>query len=445
MLLLPGTVLDAGGHVRRAGAKTDRGAYIHVRRDLDSTHGQLRRGRVAASADPRLRRAGAGRGRRAVCRQGNGPQSSRPLRQREFNEHLRGRWIRPTPTRRMPPRRRAEPSGDGERALARAGEAAARAHLRGHRRHPPESPSAPLRRRPPGHRPQARRRVRPRPLRRSSSPATRTRSASSPATKIRRSAISSSTSNRYPELQARVRQRRNVCSFPTPRTTRCCASIKSQLDLRNVRSIVVVPIRWEGSVIGAIFLRTERDAEPFQRRDVRFCQTVRVAHREGLRYAHRFEPCSAASRTPRSGSAVASCSGSRRSRLTKERATWAERCCPAPTRLARLDAGESLEQAGSTSVRRARARPKLAIVRSPRSRQESIRTASSSSRNIHFAPPTRRRCASAPSRRASSRSTRISCRCCRSATPSTKKELAAWEERLVRIAGDDVRRSGLHL
>ena len=38
-----------------------------------------------------------------------------------------------------------------------------------------------------------------------------------------------------------------------------------------------------------------------------------------------------------------------------------------------------------------------------------------------FAPPIRRRSASAPSRRASSPSTRISCRCCRSATRSTKK------------------------
>ena len=52
------------------------------------------------------------------------------------------------------------------------------------------------------------------------------------------------------------------------------ASIKATLDTRNVRSIVVVPIRWEGSVIGAIFLRTERDAEPFSDSDVRFSQTV---------------------------------------------------------------------------------------------------------------------------------------------------------------------------
>ena len=59
--------------------------------------------------------------------------------------------------------------------------------------------------------------------------------------------------------------------------------------MRNVRSIVVVPIRWEGSVIGAIFLRTERDAEPFSERDVRFCQVVASLTAKALRNAHRFE------------------------------------------------------------------------------------------------------------------------------------------------------------
>jgi GAF domain-containing protein len=52
---------------------------------------------------------------------------------------------------------------------------------------------------------------------------------------------------------------------------------------------VVVPIRWEGSVIGAIFLRTERDAEPFSEADVRFCQTVASLTAKALRNAHRFE------------------------------------------------------------------------------------------------------------------------------------------------------------
>ena len=58
---------------------------------------------------------------------------------------------------------------------------------------------------------------------------------------------------------------------------------------RNVRSIVVVPIQWQGAVIGAIFLRTERDAEPFSDADVQFCQVVASLTSKALRNAHRFE------------------------------------------------------------------------------------------------------------------------------------------------------------
>jgi GAF domain-containing protein len=42
-------------------------------------------------------------------------------------------------------------------------------------------------------------------------------------------------------------------------------------------------------VIGAIFLRTERDAEPFSDSDVRFSQTVASLTAKALRNAHRFE------------------------------------------------------------------------------------------------------------------------------------------------------------
>jgi GAF domain-containing protein len=65
--------------------------------------------------------------------------------------------------------------------------------------------------------------------------------------------------------------------------------VKSQLDLRNVRSIVVVPIQWQDNMIGAIFLRTDRDAEPFSDADVRFCQVVASLTAKALRNAHRFE------------------------------------------------------------------------------------------------------------------------------------------------------------
>ena len=57
MLLLPGTVLDAGVTFAERVRKQVEATYIHVRRDLDSSYRELRRVGVAASADRRLRRA----------------------------------------------------------------------------------------------------------------------------------------------------------------------------------------------------------------------------------------------------------------------------------------------------------------------------------------------------------------------------------------------------
>jgi GAF domain-containing protein len=93
---------------------------------------------------------------------------------------------------------------------------------------------------------------------------------------------------RYPELK-RAFESGETVFIPDAANDPMLRSIRSQLDTRNVRSIVVVPIRWEGSVIGAIFLRTERDAEPFGEADVRFCQTVASLTAKALRTAHRFE------------------------------------------------------------------------------------------------------------------------------------------------------------
>ena len=65
--------------------------------------------------------------------------------------------------------------------------------------------------------------------------------------------------------------------------------IRPLLDLRNVRSIVVAPIRWRAHVIGAIVVRTERDAPPFSERDVHFVQAVASLTATALRNAHRVE------------------------------------------------------------------------------------------------------------------------------------------------------------
>lgn len=94
--------------------------------------------------------------------------------------------------------------------------------------------------------------------------------------------------NRYPELK-RAFDSGETVFIPDAANDPMLKSIKSHLDMRNVRSIVVVPIQWQGSVIGAIFLRTERDAEPFSDADVRFCQVVASLTAKALRNAHRFE------------------------------------------------------------------------------------------------------------------------------------------------------------
>ena len=94
--------------------------------------------------------------------------------------------------------------------------------------------------------------------------------------------------NRYPELK-RAFESKETVFIPDAATDPMLRSIKSTLDTRNVRSIVVVPIQWQGAVIGAIFLRTERDAEPFSDADVHFCQVVASLTAKALRNAHRFE------------------------------------------------------------------------------------------------------------------------------------------------------------
>src|SRR5947209_2961101 len=94
--------------------------------------------------------------------------------------------------------------------------------------------------------------------------------------------------NRYPELK-RAFDSGETVFIPDATSDPMLRSIKSTLDTRNVRSIVVVPIQWQGTVIGAIFLRTEREAEPFSDADVHFCQVVASLTAKALRNAHRFE------------------------------------------------------------------------------------------------------------------------------------------------------------
>ncbi len=94
--------------------------------------------------------------------------------------------------------------------------------------------------------------------------------------------------DRYPELKRAFASGETVF-IPDAANDPMFQGVQMMLALRNVRSIVVVPIRWRGTTIGAIFLRTERDAAPFDDRDVRFCQVIASLTANALRNAHRFE------------------------------------------------------------------------------------------------------------------------------------------------------------
>jgi GAF domain-containing protein len=94
--------------------------------------------------------------------------------------------------------------------------------------------------------------------------------------------------NRYPELK-RAFESGETVFIPDATAEPMLKSAQGALAMRNVRAIVVVPIRWEGAVIGAIFLRTDRGHEPFSDSDLRFCQTVASLTAKALRNAHRFD------------------------------------------------------------------------------------------------------------------------------------------------------------
>jgi GAF domain-containing protein len=94
--------------------------------------------------------------------------------------------------------------------------------------------------------------------------------------------------NRYPELQ-RAFESGETVFVPDALTDPAFKIIRDQLATRNVRSIVVVPIQWQGRNIGAIFVRTIQDAPPFSDADVRFVQVIASITAKALRNAHRFE------------------------------------------------------------------------------------------------------------------------------------------------------------
>ena len=105
---------------------------------------------------------------------------------------------------------------------------------------------------------------------------------------------------RYPELK-RAFESGETVFIPDASADPMFQGAEHLLALRNVRSIVVIPIRWRGSVIGAIFMRTERGAAPFSDRDVAFAQVIASLTANALRNAHRFESLLRAQKEPDRG------------------------------------------------------------------------------------------------------------------------------------------------
>lgn len=94
--------------------------------------------------------------------------------------------------------------------------------------------------------------------------------------------------NRYPELK-RAFESGEAVFIPDAASDPTLKAVRAQLEMRNVRSIVVLPLLSQAAVIGALFLRTSRDAQAFSDSDLRFCHVVASLAAKALRNAYRVE------------------------------------------------------------------------------------------------------------------------------------------------------------
>jgi GAF domain-containing protein len=93
---------------------------------------------------------------------------------------------------------------------------------------------------------------------------------------------------RYPEIQ-RAMETGETVFIADATAEQMLKHVKGALARRKVRSITVVPIKYEGAAIGCIFLRTFKDGETLSEADIRFTQTVADLTAKALRNAHRYE------------------------------------------------------------------------------------------------------------------------------------------------------------
>ena len=94
--------------------------------------------------------------------------------------------------------------------------------------------------------------------------------------------------DRYPELRRALETGQTVVIADAASDPGLQAVQKALKD-RKVKSITVVPIKWRGAAIGAIFLRTFRDGQAFADGDIRFVEVVASLTAKALRNAHRIE------------------------------------------------------------------------------------------------------------------------------------------------------------
>ena len=93
---------------------------------------------------------------------------------------------------------------------------------------------------------------------------------------------------RYPEIRRAMENGETVFvadATSDPELQRA----KGALARRKARSITVVPIKYKGTAIGCIFLRTYQGGTPFSEIDIRFTQLVADLTARALNNAHRFE------------------------------------------------------------------------------------------------------------------------------------------------------------
>lgn len=93
---------------------------------------------------------------------------------------------------------------------------------------------------------------------------------------------------RYPELKKALQSGETVF-IADAQSDPGLKHIRGALANRKVKSITVVPITWRRVVIGAIFLRSYRDAQPFGEEDLQFTQALGALTAKVLRSAWRYE------------------------------------------------------------------------------------------------------------------------------------------------------------